>query len=321
MKAIIHTRYGSPAVLQEQDVPQPSPKPGQVLVKIEATAVNPADWHLLHGQPFLVRPSAGLFRPKHKVLGSDVAGSVETVGRDVTEFQPGDRVFADLSAHGRGGFAEYVAAPADVLAPIPTGVTSPAAAAVPMAGVTALQGLRDHGGIQPGWNVLVNGASGGVGSFAVQIAKALGARVTGVCSTSKAAMVRSLGADHVVDYTQEDFTAAGPRYDLIFDTVGNREVADYQRALAPAGVFVTTAFLPALMFRRTGSGENRGQKMVNMMAKPNRADLGVMAEMVAAGQVKPAIDRCFPLAQTADALRYVGARRAQGKVLVLPAAR
>ena len=316
MKAIVYTRYGSPEVLQFGDVAQPVPAAHEALVRVKAASVNKGDWHLLHGEPFLVRPGAGLRRPKHTILGADVAGVVVAVGSDVTRLRPGDEVFGDLSADGRGGFAEYVAAPAAALALKPANVTFAHAAAVPTAAVTALQGLRSHGQVQPGERVLINGASGGVGTFAVQIARALGAEVTAVASTRKLEMARKLGADQVIDYTRDDFTQSGARYDVIFDTVGNRTVAEYRQALAPTGRFVTTNFLPALVVLGPWLAMRGGQRMTNMLAKPDRQDLEFIAALMAAGDVVPVIDRCYALDEVADALRYVGAGHASGKVII-----
>ena len=313
MKAIVHTKYGSPDVLQLVEVEKPTPKANEVLVKVVATAVNQADNHLLSG---MLRFSTGLLKPKHQILGSDIAGLVEAVGPDVTQFQVGDAVFGDTSGHSRGGFAEYVAAPESALALKPTNVTFEQAAAVPMTAVTALQGLRDKGRIQPGQQVLINGASGGVGTFAVQIAKALGGEVTAVVSVRKTEMVRAIGADHVVDYTQKDFTQTGQQYDLIFDTVGNRSVAEYARTLKSQGIFVTTTFLPALVFRGRWPSRGMSKKMVNMMAKPNQEDLVFMAELLETGKVKPVIDRCYPLSEIPEALRYLGEGHARGKVII-----
>ena len=313
MKAIVHSNYGTPDVLQLREVAKPMPKADEVLVKVVATAVNQADNHLLSG---MLRFSTGLLKPKHPSLGSDIAGRVAAVGKNVTQFQPGDAVFGDLSGHGRGGFAEYVAAPESALALKPVNITFAQAAAVPMTAVTALQGLRDKGQIQAGQKVLINGASGGVGTFAVQIAKALGAEVTAVVSTKKMNMARSLGANHVLDYTQEDFSQNGQRYDLVFDTVGNRSVADYRQALQPQGVFVTSAFLLGLVFQKPWLAVTGGQKMSNMMAKPNKADLIFLAELLKAGKIVPVIDRCYPLNEAAEALRYLGEGHARGKVII-----
>ena len=314
MKAMVFTKYGSPDVLQQTEVVKPTPEADELLVRVMATAVNQADNHILGGS---LRFRTGLFKPKQRILGSDVAGVVEAVGDNVTQFQPGDAVFGDLSAVGWGGFAEFVAAPENVWVLKPANLSFAAAAAVPMTAVTALQGLRDKGNLQPGQRVLINGASGGVGTFAVQIAKVLGGEVTAVVSTRKLEMARSLGADHTIDYTQEDFSQAGQSYDLIFDTVGNRSVAEYERALVENGRFVTTTFLPALLWPRP----NRSQKMVNMLARPNQRDLAFLAAQLAAGQVTPVIDRCFPLAEAPTALRYLAAGHARGKVLITMQAR
>ena len=313
MKAVVFTKYGSPDVLQLTDVEKPVPQAGEVLVKVLAAAVNQADNHVLSGT---LRYSTGLFRPKHPILGSDIAGQVAAVGANVTRFQVGDAVYGDLSGHGRGGFAEYVAAPTAALAPKPANISFAEAAAVPMTAVTALQGLRDYGKIQPGQQVLINGAAGGVGMFAVQIAKALGGEVTAVASTGKIGMVRSIGADHTIDYTQEDFTQIGRQYDLIFDTVGNRTVAEYKRALKPQGHFVTTGFLPSLVLRGPWLSLTKGRQMQNMMAKPNQRDLDGMGELLETGQVIPIIDRCYPLSDASAALRYLGEGHATGKVII-----
>lgn len=314
MKALVFKKYGSPDVLQLAAVAKPTPQANEVLVKVAATAVNPADNHLLSGT---LRFSTGLLKPKQQILGSDVAGWVAAVGANVTQFQVGDAVFGDLSAHGRGGFAEYVTAPAAALVLKPANVSFAEAAAAPMTAVTALQGLRDEGELQPGQQVLINGASGGVGTFAVQIAKALGAEVTAVASSRKLALVQAIGADHVIDYTQEDFTENARAYDLIFDTVGNRAVSDYARALKPQGRFVTTTFMPALLFRGHWPAQSGGRTMINMMAKPNRDDLVYLADLLTAGKVRPSIDRCYALSELPDALRYLGAGHAAGKVVIV----
>src|SRR5512133_551950 len=242
MKAIVYTKYGSPDVLELKEVEKPIVKDNDVLVKVYAASVNAADWHLLRADPFLVRLMTGLFKPKYPVLGADIAGRVEAIGSGVTQFKPGDEVFGDISACGWGAFAEYASASENALVLKPTNLSFEEAATVPLAAITALNGLRDKGNIQPGQKVLINGASGGVGTFAVQIAKSYGAEVTGVTSTRNLDMVRSIGADHVIDYTKEDFTQNGQRYDLIFDAVGNRSVSDYQRALSPNGICSVAGF-------------------------------------------------------------------------------
>lgn len=314
MQAMLYTRYGGPDNLHLGEVETPTPKAGEVLVKVHAAGLNPADLYLLRGQPFFLRLKEGLWKPKHPILGSDIAGQVVAVGRNVTDFQPGDGVFGDLSGGARGGFAEYVAAPAPALAHKPAAVPDEIAAAAPMASVTALQGLRDNGHIRPGERVLINGASGGVGTFAVQLAKFFGAQVTAVCSSRKAELVRGLGADRVIDYTTQDFTQTSQPYDLIFDTVGNRSLEEYRRALAPKGRFVSAAFLPALMM--PGRGGKGGQSMRLMVAKVNRPDLEFIGQMLGEGRITAAIDRRYPLAQLPDALRYLAEGRAAGKVVI-----
>ena len=320
MQAIVYHSYGSPDELKLEEVQKPVPQDDEILVKVVAASAAAGDWRLLRADPFLARFMYGLFTPKYKILGSAVAGRVEAVGRNVTQFQPGDEVFGDLSSSGFGGFAEYVAAPEHAFALKPTNLTFEQAATVPVSAVTALQGLRDQGQIQPGQKVLINGASGGVGTFAVQIAKAYGAEVTAVCSTGKMAMVRSLGADHVIDYTQEDFTQNGERYDLILAANGYQPLSAYQRALTPQGIYVMSGGSTAQMFEAMLLGPMRskkgGQKMGNLLAKPNQKDLIFMKELIEAGKVKPVIDQCFPLRDVADAIRYLEAGHAKGKVVI-----
>ena len=317
MQAIVYHTYGSPDVLKLEEVQKPVPQDDEVLVKVVAASTAAGDWHLLRADPFLIRFMSGLLTPKHKILGSDVAGRVEAVGRNVTQFQPGDEVFGDLSLCGFGAFAEYVAAPEDAFALKPTNLTFEQAATVPVSAVTALQGLRDQGEIQPGQKVLINGASGGVGTFAVQIAKAFGAEVTAVCSTGKMEMMRSLGADHVIDYTKEDFTQNGERYDLILAANGYHPLSAYQRALTPQGIYAMTGGSTAQMFQAMLLGPMRskkgGQKMGNILAKPDQKDLVFIKELIEAGKVTPVIDRSFPLCDVADAIRYLEAGHAKGK--------
>lgn len=319
MKAIVYHNYGSPDVLKLEEVQTPTPKENEILVKVQAAATAAGDWHLLRADPFLVRLMYGLLTPKYKILGADVAGRVEAVGRSVTQFQPGDEVFGDLSLCGFGAFAEYVAAPATAFALKPTNLTFAEAAAVPVSAVTALLGLRE-GNIQAGQKVLINGASGGVGTFAVQIAKAFGAEVTAVCSTSKVEMVRTLGADQVIDYTKEDFTKNGQRYDLILAVNGYQPLSAYQRALTPQGRYVMTGGATAQMFEAMLLGSWRskkgGQKLGNILVKPSQKDLQLMKELIEAGKVKPVIDRCYPLSGVPDAIRYVEAGHAKGKVVI-----
>ena len=320
MKAIVYKEYGSPDVLALKHVKRPTPKDNEVLVKVYAVSANAADLHLLRADPFLIRLSSGLVKPKNTILGSDIAGRVEAVGRKVKEFKPGDEVFGDISAGGWGGFAEYACAREDALVLKPANLSFEEAAAVPMAAVTALQGLRSQGKIQPGQKVLINGASGGVGMFAVQIAKSFGAEVTAVCSTRNVDLVRSIGADHVIDYTQEDFTQNGHRYDLILAANGYHPISDYKRVLTPKGIYVTTGGSMAQMSQAMLQGpwiSMRGsQKMGNLLAKPNKEDLAFVKKLLESGKAKPIIDRCFPLSRVADALRYLEEGHAQGKVVI-----
>jgi NADPH:quinone reductase-like Zn-dependent oxidoreductase len=321
MKAIVYTEYGSPDVLKLKEVTKPNPKDDEVLVKVYAVSVNAADLHLLRADPFLIRLSSGLLKPKNQILGSDIAGRVEAVGKNVKQFKQGDEVFGDISADGWGGFAEYACASENAFALKPSNLSFEEAAAVPMAAVTALQGIRYAGQIRPGQKVLIHGASGGVGSYALQLAKSFGAEVTAVCSTRNLDMARSIGADHVIDYTKEDFTQTGQQYDLILAANGDRSISEYRRALSPKGTYVQTggsmrqmtqAMLQGPWISRTGS-----QKMGNMgVAKPNQNDLVIMKGLLEAGKVKPVIDRCYPLSETADALRYFEEGHAQGKVVI-----
>jgi NADPH:quinone reductase-like Zn-dependent oxidoreductase len=317
MKAIVYTSYGPPDILQLQEVEKPAPREGEVLVKIRAASLNYGDKALVRGEPFLIRLMGyGLLKPKYAIPGGDIAGRVEAVGGNVKELHPGDEVFGDIGACGFGAFAEYVSAPEGALAPKPANVTFEQAAAVPQAAVVALQGLRDKGRIQPGQKVLINGASGGVGSFAVQIAKAFGAEVTGVCSTRNLDMVRSIGADHVIDYTQEDFTENEGCYDLIFDIVANRSISDYMRVLSPRGSYVACAFNPTSLFFGSLVSKADGKKASSLSHKPNRSDLLFMEELLAAGKVVPFVDRVYRLSQLPEAMRYLDEGPHRGKVVV-----
>jgi len=322
MRAIVNTHYGSPDVLQLKAVGRPIPRDNEFLVHVHAASVNAAELHLLRGKPFLMRLMGfGLLKPKHSILGAAIAGRVEAVGRNVTQFQPDDEVFGDLTKCGWGTFAEYVCASEDALALKPANVTFEQAAAVPLAAITALQGLRAKGQIQPGQQVLVHGAGGGVATFAVQIAKAFGADVTGVCSTRNVDMVRSISADHVIDYTQEDFTKNGQRYDFIFAVNGYHSIFDYKRALNPRGVYIMIGGPMAAMFQAMLLGPlismTGRQKMGSMgVAKPNQKDLVFLKELLEVGKVVPVIDRCYPLSETAEALRYLEKGHAKGKVVI-----
>jgi NADPH:quinone reductase-like Zn-dependent oxidoreductase len=327
MKAIVYTRYGSPDVLQLKEVEKPVPKDDEVLVRVHAASVNALDRHALKSKPVLIRSitNNGLLKPKDQRLGADIAGRVEAVGTNVTQFQPGDEVFG-IAAGSVGAFAEYACAAEKMLALKPANLSFEAAAAVPVAALTALQGLRDTGQIQSGQHVLIQGASGGVGTFAVQIAKAFGAEVTAVCSTRNVDMVRSMGADQIIDYTQEDFTKRGQRYDLILAVNGYHPIFAYRRALRPAGRYLmvgegSNAHLFWALFQvmllgpvmsRTG-----GQQMGFLgIAKINQKDLMLVVEMLEAGKVVPVIDRCYPLSETAEAFRYLEEEHAQGKVVI-----
>src|SRR5436305_1655467 len=316
MKAIVYTHYGSPDVLQFKETEKPVPNAGEILVKIHAASANPLDWHLMRGAPFLARLAGGLRKPKDPRLGADLAGRVEAVGSNVTQFQPGDEVFGV----GTGSFAEYSSVPENRVALKPTKSSFEEAAAVPVAAITALQGLRDKGHIQPGQKVLINGASGGVGTFAVQLAKSFGAEVTGVCSTRNVDMVRSIGADHVIDYTQADFTKNEQRYDLIFAANGYHPISAYKRALSPKGMYVMTGGANAQMFQAMLLGPwismTGRKKMGNLLKKSNQKDLALMKELLEASKVVPVIDRRYPLREVAEALRYVEAGHAQGKVVI-----
>jgi len=318
MKAIVYTHYGSPDVLQFKETEKPVPNAGEILVKIYAASANPLDWHLMRGAPFLARLEGGLRKPKDPRFGADLAGRVEAVGSTVTQFQLGDEVFGAWT----GSFAEYATVPENRVALKPANRSFEEAAAIPVAAITALQGLRDTGHIHTGQKVLINGASGGVGSFAVQFAKAFGAEVTGVCSTRNLDMVRSIGADHVIDYTQEDFTRNGEHYDLIFDAVGNRSISAYRRALNPNGTCVVAGFsgLPRL-FEHMVLGPLRskiGNRWVGLMgtAKMNQQDLVFVKELVEAGKVIPVIERRYPLREVPEAIRHLETGHARGKVVI-----
>lgn len=320
MKAMFTNKYGSPDVLEFAEVEKPVPGDNQVLVKIHAASVNYGNLVLLKGEPFLARFAFGLFKPKFTIPGGDIAGRVEAVGKDVKQFQPGDDVFGDLSRCGWGGFAEYVAVPEHALALKPPNLSYEEAAAVPMAGVTALQGLRDKGKIHPGQKVLINGASGGVGTFAVQIAKSFGAEVTGVCSTRNIDTLLSIGADHAIDYTKKDFTQQTESYDLILAVNGYHPISAYKKALCSNGVYVmvggsgaqmTEAMVKGPWISMTGS-----KKMGNFLQRANQKDLYTMKELLESGKVKPVIDRSYTLSELPEAFRYFEGGHAQGKVVI-----
>jgi NADPH:quinone reductase-like Zn-dependent oxidoreductase len=314
MKAFIYEKYGPPETLRMAEVDKPAPNTDEVLVKVLAASVNAADWHVLRGKPLFSRATLGMLRPKHKILGVDIAGQVEAVGSGVTQFKPGDEVYANLLDHGYGGFAEYVAAPLDGLSLKPANLSFEEAAAVPMAATTALQGLRHHGAIQLTHKVLINGGSGGVGSFAVQIAKASGAEVTAVTSAGNLHLVRSLGADQVIDYAKEDFTRTGRRYDRILDTVGNQSVLDLRRALAEGGKAAVTGFTSVA--KLLGVSLRGGKDVAQVQAHVTAKDLELLSELIEAGHVRPQIDRRYRFAELPAAVAYLEQGHARAKVVV-----
>ncbi len=320
MKAIIYTEYGPADVLRFVEVAKPSPRDDEVLIRVRAASVNPLDWHFMRGMPYLVRMYTGLRKPKTGRLGVDLAGQVEAVGKNVTQFQPGDEVFGTC----RGAFGEHVCASEGALVLKPANLTFEQAAAVPVAATSALQGLRDKGKIQRGQKVLINGAAGGVGTFAVQIAKVFGAEVTGVCSTRNMEMVRSIGAHHVMDYTKEDFTKSAQRYDLIFDSAGNHSLSDCRRALTAEGTLVLVGgpdegrWLAPLTgpLRAVVLSQFVSQKLLPFLAHLSKDDLIVMRDLLEAGKVVPVIDRSYPLSDVPDAIRYLEEGHARGKVVI-----
>lgn len=322
MKAIVQTEYGPPPdVLRLEEVDMPVPGDNEVLVEVHAASVNYGNLALVLGEPFIVRLMVGgLRKPKHTIPGSDIAGRVAAVGRNVTRFQPGDEVYGDLSDGSFGAYAQYVTAPENTLARKPSNISFEEAAAVPQAALVALQGLRDKGQIKAGQKILIAGASGGNGTFAVQIARAFGADVTGVCSTRNLDMVRAIGADRVIDYTREDFAADGEQYDLILAAGGYRSLQDYKRALKPGGIYVMAGGAPAQVYEAmllgpfTSMGSDK--TLTNLSHHPDQRDLAAMTEMIEVGLVKPVIDRCYPLDETAEALRYYGEGHSQGKVVI-----
>ncbi|MGI9649424.1 MAG: NAD(P)-dependent alcohol dehydrogenase [Acidimicrobiia bacterium] len=319
MKAITQDRYGSTDVLETEEIDQPAIGEDGILLEVQAASVNPLDWHFMRGKPFLVRLTMGLRAPMQRVRGVDVAGTVAAVGEDVTEFQPGDEVYGWC----QGAFAEYAASRQGALLPRPGSLSAEQAAAVPVAGFTALQGLRDLGKIEAGHRVLVIGASGGVGTFAVQIAKAMGASVTGVCSTRNVDLVRSLGADNVIDYSQEDVTSGDDRYDIIFQLAGTASPGRLRRILSPKGTLVLSSGMGRLggidrMVKALVTSPFVSQRLVTWIAKNDRDDLLALSELIEAGKLSPVIDRSFDLAETAEAIRFVEEGHTRGKVIVTP---
>ena len=318
MKAIVYHRYGPPDLLSLEELDKPTPKDDEILLKVHAVSVNDWDWGLLHGTPFANRLMSGLLKPKKKILGSDVAGRVEAVGKGVSRFRPGDEVFGDLSGRW-GGFAEYVCARQDAVALKPAGMTFEDAAAIPQAGMLAVQGLRDSGGIQPGQKLLINGAGGGVGTFGIQIARLYGCETTGVDSSEKLDMLRSLGFDHVIDYAAEDFTKAGRRYDLILDVKTTRSVFDCARALKPGGTYVTCGGASRYIMQTLLLApwiKLAGKKKVRVVFLKANKDLAYMAELFEAGKLKPVLDGPYELSQVPEAMRHLGEGKHKGKVVI-----
>ena len=317
MKAIVYENYGSPDVLELKEIIKPTVKDDEILIKVHAASVTPLDWHMLTGTPYIARLMAGLLKPKRKVLGTDVAGVIEAVGSNITEFQSGDEVFG-LSFYN-GSFAEYLCVPKSQLqlVPKPSNVSFEDAAATPYSGFTALLCLRDLGKIQPGQKVLINGASGGTGTFAVQIAKSFGAEVIGVCSTRNLERVRSIGADEVIDYTQEDFSQNTATYDLIFDVVRMRTFSECKDALKPQGTYVTTEFSPMLAFQSKWESMFGEKKLVPLpMKRPTQQDFLDLRELLETGKMTPVIDKRYELSEVPDALRYIGKGHARGKIII-----
>jgi len=320
MKAMVLEKYGSPDFFALKEVEKPKPRNNEVLVKVVAVSINSWDWEILIARPFVNRLIAGLLKPKRiKVLGCDIAGRVEAVGKNVKQFQPGDDVFGDLSGCGWGGFAEFVCARDNSLETKPASMSFEQAAAIPQAGLLALQALRYKGQIQPGQKVLFNGAGGGVGTLGMQMAKSFGADVTGVDSTEKLDVMRSSGADHVIDYTQEDFTKNARHYDRIIDVAATRSVLDYKRALSPNGVFVmvggSSSLVYKLLFLGAWISMTENKKMGLLLHKPNKG-LSFMKALFEAGEVVPVIDRCYPLNKVAEAFRYYAEGRVKGKIII-----
>ncbi len=319
MKAIVFNQYGQPDILHLGEVKKPSPRKNEVLIKVHAVSLNYADWHLLTGTPFVARLSFGLFRPGKNIPGADISGVVEAVGSGVTQFKPGDDVYGDLGLAGFGGLAEYVCAPEDTIAPKPSNLTFEEAAALPMASVTALQALKNEGQVKPGQKVLIHGSAGGVGVYALQIAKYLGAEVTGVCSTRNIEQTLALGADHVIDYTREDFSANGKTYDLILGINGNRSIFDYRKALAPGGKYLMVGGSDKQIFQFMFLGPfvaRPDQKMGSVFARNHRKELITIKELVEAGKIHPLIDRTYTLRETPDAMRYLGTGHARAKIII-----
>ncbi len=319
MKAIINERYGSPDILKYMEIDNPIPKENEVLIKVKNASVNAGDWHLMRGEPFMIRLMFGLLKPKIR-LGSDFAGIVEAVGNKVTDFKVGDEVFGNLSEYGFGTFAEYVCSTEEYIAHKPNNMNFEQAAAVPMAATTALQALRDKGKINAGQKVLINGASGGVGLFAVQIAKSFGAEVTGVCSSNKMETVLSAGADNVIDYKKEDFTKSGLKYDLILAANGFHPISEYKKSLTPQGIYVMTGGAMKQLMQTMLLGpilsEKNGKQLGNILQKTTKKDLLFLKELLESKKIEPIIDKRFDLSRTSEAIEYLEEGHALGKVII-----
>ncbi|TGM86407.1 NAD(P)-dependent alcohol dehydrogenase [Leptospira licerasiae] len=321
MKAIVYENYGSTEVLKLKEVSKPVPKENEILIKVQVASVNAADWRMMKADPFLVRFYAGLFKPKKiSILGADVAGTVEEVGRNITKFRPGDEVFGDVFASGFGGFAEYKCGKEDEFVLKPSNLSFENVAALPLAGMTALHSLRNFGKIQAGQEILINGASGGVGTFAIQLAKYFGANVTAVCSTSKKEMAISLGANHVIDYTKEDFTKNGKKYDLIVGVNGYHSLSEYKASLNPKGRYVMAGGGTAQLFQALLLGPfvslTSDRKIVAASSQPNQKDLLFLSELMKSDKIKSVIDRRYTLEEVPEAIRYVEEGHAGGKVII-----
>ena len=321
MKAVVYEKYGSTDVLEIKDVKKPTPKPNEVLIKIHGAGVNAADWHLMRGEPFAMRLMGfGFLSPKHKILGNDISGVIEEVGDDVKEFKVGDEVFGDLSSDNFGGFAQYVCTRESSLVLKPKNLSFEEAAALPTAGITALKGLLNNIEIKPNQKVLINGASGGVGTFAVQIAKALGAEVTAVCSTKKIELIKSLGAHKIIDYTKEDFTKNGEKYDLILACNGYHSIFDYKKSLNPEGVYTMTGGSSSQMFEAMLLGPLLSKfgtkKLGTFMSKADKKNLVILKDLVESGKIKPVIEKSYSLDEVPSAIRYVEEGHAVGKIVI-----
>jgi len=320
MKAIVYRKYGSTDELRLEEVEKPVPKDNEVLIRIHAAAVNPWDWDLVTGKPRIYRLMFGLLKPKYNIIGSDIAGTVEAIGKNIKKYKPGDEVFGDISGNGFGAFAEYACTPEKLIAPKSKDMTFEEAAAIPQAGILALQGLRFNDGIKPGQKVLLNGAGGGGGTFAIQMVKNRGAEVTCVDKSEKFELLRSLGADHLIDYTKEDFTRTGQQYDYILDVIAKRSARDYKRALKPNGVYVIVGGAVSTFLNVLTTGwlitRNSKQKIVLLAHKPNPEDLNYLNELFEKGKLKPVIDKKYQLRETPEAIQHVGKGNAKGKVVI-----